>query len=83
MKHLTIGLLIAATAGAVGWLVNHQRQASALGAAPDAARDPMVKQPPNVDPQMIRRPPNVDPKMIKQPPWPQVPAPQPDTKRPT
>ena len=85
MNRIAIGLLVAATAGAVGWLAHRQprQPAPPALAVSDTPQDKLVRQPPNVDPKMIRQPPNVDPKMIRQPPWPKVPAQEPTGPRKT
>lgn len=77
MTRLTMGLLVAAAASALGWWSSARNGGSTLTAtlaqnANQAANDnDMIKTPgADVDPNMIRQMPDVDPNMIRRPPWP-------------
>lgn len=81
MKGIVIGLLVAATAGAVSWWTSQRSGAGRQGmafAAPDGGvSDKMIVTPGgDIDPKMIKTMPDVDPKMVVTPPWPPKP-PQP------
>ena len=87
MSRIVIGMLVAATAGVLGWWANHRasasRQPTALaatqptrldGPATPSLDDKMIVVPQgNIDPHMVRTMPDVDPKMIIMPPWPPKP----------
>ncbi len=83
MSRFVIGMLVAATAGALSWWANHRgsasRQATAL-AAPELTNQPTpaatvtgedkitVVPRGDIDPKMVITPPDVDPKMVITPP---------------
>ena len=86
MSRIVIGMLFAATAGALGWWANHRasasRQATAFTMQEPMARasaagnrdDKMIVVPPgDIDPKMVKTMPDVDPKMVGSPPWPAKP----------
>ena len=86
MSRIVIGMLVAATAGALGWWANHRasasRQATAFTLQEPLARsnaasnpyDKMIVVPQgDIDPKMVRTMPDVDPKIVVSPPWPAKP----------
>lgn len=86
MSRIIVGMLVAATAGALGWWANYRasasRQATAFTlqeplARPNATSNPadkMIVVPQgDIDPKMVRTMPDVDPKIVVSPPWPAKP----------
>lgn len=83
MSRIVIGMLVAATAGALRWWANHRGNASSHATALAAAEpvnqsahsptatgnDKMIAVPQgDIDSQMVRTMPDVDPKMVITPP---------------
>lgn len=86
MSRIIVGMLVAATAGALGWWANYRASASRQPTAliqpkplghPSSATnrdDKMIVVPQgDIDPKMVKTMPNVDPKMVVSPPWPAKP----------
>ncbi len=83
MSRIVIGVLVATTAGALGWWANQRSSASSQATAL-AAAEPVNQPAPattatgndkittvpqgDIDPQMVRTMPDVDPKMVITPP---------------